>query len=106
VHTVSDTVIAGTPGPAGNVRVTRANGSVGVSWSPASSSGPAVDLYGLFAFDANGYTGIYGTACATCTTGTVAGLTNGRTYRIVVYAHNSYGFGAPTVSSPVVPAAG
>jgi uncharacterized protein YkwD len=103
--TVSDTVVAGTPGPVANLVVSRANGSVAVSWAPASSSPAPVDSYGLFAFDANGYTGLYGTACATCTSGTVAGLTNGRAYTIVVYAHDTLGWGSPTTSSPVVPAA-
>ena len=102
---VTDSVIAGTPGPVGKVAVTRGNGSIGVSWTPASSSATAIDYYAYFVYDANGYTGIYRTACATCTTGSVTGLTNGRTYTVLIYAHNSIGFGSHTVSAPVVPAA-
>jgi hypothetical protein len=101
---ISDRVTAGTPGPAGNVTVTRGVDSANVSWTPAASAGNPVDSYGLFAFDANGYTGIYGTACATCTTGTVAGLVTGHQYTIAVFPHNAYGWGVPTMSAPVVPA--
>jgi uncharacterized protein YkwD len=102
-HTISEKAVAGTPGPPGNVAVSRANGSAGVSWAPAANSGSAVDSYGLFAFDANGYTGIHGTACGTCTTGTVPGLANGRSYTIAVFAHNAFGWGTPVMSAPVVP---
>jgi uncharacterized protein YkwD len=104
--TISDYVVAGTPGAPGNVVATRANAAVNVSWSAAANSGAAVDLYGLFAYDANGYTGIYSTACATCTTGSVPGLANGHAYTIVVYAHNALGWGASTASGQVVPSAG
>lgn len=102
---ISGFVVAGTPGPPGRVAVTRGNGSVGVSWSAAATPGPAVDAYGLFAFDANGYTGIYSVACATCTAGTVPGLVNGRSYTIAVFPHNVHGWGVPVMSTPVVPSA-
>ncbi len=104
--TIAEWVVAGTPSAPARVTVTRGNGAVNVSWTPASNSGSAIDLYGLFVFDANGYTGQYATACGSCTSGTVTGLVNGRTYWIGVYAHNAFGFGPPTLSSPVVPAAG
>ncbi len=102
---VNDWVVAGAPGPPGHVAVTRGDGSVGVSWTPAANSGSAIDLYGMFAFDANGYTGLYATACAACSRGAVTGLTNGRSYTIVVYAHNAHGWGAPVVSGPATPTA-
>ena len=60
-------------------------------------------MYGLFAFDANGYTGVYATACATCASGALAGLVNGKTYTVAVYAHNARGWGAPTLSGTVTP---
>jgi hypothetical protein len=104
--TGSDTVVAGTPGPPANVAVARSNASVNVSWAAASASGAAIDMYGIFAFDAGGYTGLYATACATCTTGTLPGLVNGHTYTIAVYAHNAVGWGSLSMSGPVVPAAG
>jgi uncharacterized protein YkwD len=103
--TLSNWLVAGTPGPAAKVAVTRGNGSVGVSWAAAANSGSAIDMYGLFAFDANGYTGLYATACPTCTTGTVRGLTSGKPYTIWVYAHNAVGWGTPTPSSQVIPTA-
>ena len=103
--TLSDWVVAGTPAPPARVTVGRGNGSANLSWTPASNSGSAIDLYGMFVFDSNGYTGQYATVCGTCTSGTITGLVNGRTYWIAVYAHNALGFGVPTVSSPVVPAA-
>jgi hypothetical protein len=95
--------VAGTPGPVGNVTVAPASGSARASWSPAANSGSAIDLYGAFAFDASGYTGLYATACATCTTATVAGLTAGKPYTIVVIAHNAQGWGASVTSAPVTP---
>lgn len=97
----SDKIVAGTPGPPGNVTVARGNGSVNVTWTPASNSGSTIDSYGLFAFDANGYTGIYATACGTCTSGTVAGLANGHQYTIAVFPHNAFGWGEHTMSATV-----
>lgn len=103
--TVSDWVIVGTPGPPPTVTAAKAAaaGAAQVSWSPAPASGAAVDLYGVFAFDAGGYTGQYVTACASCTSATLAGLVAGRTYTLAVYAHNARGWGAPTLSGPVTP---
>jgi len=102
--TLSQWVVAGTPGTPGNVKATRGNGSATATWTLATTTGAAaIDMYGVFAFDANGYTGLYSTTCATCTTGTVAGLTNGRTYTIAVFAHNAVGWGNPVLSTQVVP---
>ena len=100
-HAFTAKVVAGTPGPPGSVGATRGNGSANVTWTPAANSGSAVDTYGLFAFDANGYTGIYGTACGTCTSGTVPGLVNGHQYVIAVFAHNAVGWGVHTLSAGV-----
>ncbi len=99
-------VVAGTPGPPGHVAVARGNGSVNVTWTSAANSGNSVDTYGMFAFDASGYTGIYSTTCGTCTSGTIPGLVNGHQYTIAVFAHNAFGWGVHTMSAPVVPAAG
>jgi hypothetical protein len=103
-NAISDRVVAGAPGAPGNGAVARGIDSVNVSWTPAASSGNAVDAYGLFAFDANGYTGISAIACATCTSGTVPGLVTGHQYTIAVFAHNAYGWGVYAMSAPVVPA--
>lgn len=104
LHTITEKVVAGTPGAPGSVSAARGSGSVNVTWTPASSSGTTIDMYGIFAFDANGYTGIATTACATCTSGTLAGLVSGRTYTIAVFAHNAWGWGVHTMSTAVVPA--
>ena len=100
----SDKVVAGTPGPPGHAAATRGNASANVTWTPAANSGTAIDAYGMFAFDANGYTGIYALACSTCTSGTLPGLVNGHQYTIAVFAHNAFGWGTHTMSAPVVPA--
>jgi hypothetical protein len=103
--TVSESVVAGTPGSPTNVNATRGNGMAGVTWGLAGSSGPAIDLYAVFVYDATGYAGIYATACSTCTSATVTGLTNGRTYTVWVYAHNAVGWGTPVASNTFTPAA-
>lgn len=102
--TFSGWLVAGTPAPPKNLTITKGNGSIGASWSPAANSGTPIDVYGLFAYDADGYTGLNGTACGTCTTGTVAGLTSGKMYTIVIYAYNAFGWSTPVSSAPVVPA--
>jgi uncharacterized protein YkwD len=96
----SDKVVAGTPGPPGTVTVARGSGSANVTWTPAANSGYPIDMYGMFVFDANGYTGIAATACGTCTSGTVSGLPSG-SYTIAVFAHNAFGWGVHTMSAPV-----
>jgi uncharacterized protein YkwD len=103
LHAISEKVVAGTPTAPGNVWVSPANDAVNVSWTLAANSGSAIDMYGVFAFDANGFTGIGTTACGTCTSATLAGLTGGRTYTIAVFAHNAWGWGMYTMSSAVVP---
>jgi uncharacterized protein YkwD len=103
--TVSGWIVAGTPAPPATVSATRANSAAQLSWAAATNSGAAIDMYGLFAFDANGYTGVYATACATCTSGTLPGLINGKAYTVAVYAHNARGWGAPTLSGTVTPGA-
>jgi uncharacterized protein YkwD len=97
----SDKVVAGTPGPPGHAAATRGSASAHVTWTPASNSGTAIDAYGMFAFDANGYTGIYALACSTCTSGTLPGLVNGHQYTIAVFAHNAFGWGTHTMSAPI-----
>jgi hypothetical protein len=94
-------VMVGTPAQPANVVATRGNGQVTVTWSAAAAS--AIDGYALLAFDANGYAYLYSYPCATCTSGTVTGLTNGKPYTIMVYAHNTYGWSSPTATSQFVP---
>ena len=72
------------------------------SWKVPTNPGTAIDGHAMFIFDANGYTGKYAWVCATCTTATVGGLTNGGSYLAVVYAHNPNGWGTPTLAEWVV----
>jgi uncharacterized protein YkwD len=92
------------PSAPGNVGAAAGNGQATASWSPASSPlGAPVDAYAVLVFDANGYTGKYAFACATCTAASVTGLANGGWYVLGVYAHNSAGWGEPGFSGWVVP---
>ena len=86
------------------VFATGGDASVAVSWRPAAS-GPAVDTYAVFVWDANGYTTRFATACASCRNATVTGLTNGRTYYVTVHGHNAAGWGAGAYSAWVTVAA-
>ena len=74
-----------------------------VSWAPSSAAGAPLAGYGLFAYEGDRYTGRSLWVCATCTTGQITGLTNGRQYTVLVYGYNAYGWGAPTASNPVTP---
>ena len=96
-------VAVGTPGLPGNVVAISASGSVNATWTPAPDSGSAIVGYGVFVYDAAGYTGQSLWACATCTSGRISGLTNGRQYTVRVYGYNAYGWGVPAISNPVTP---
>jgi len=100
--TSAEGVTVGTPTAPVNITAVKGNGQVTVSWSP-STGASAIDGYGLLAFDANGYAYLYSYPCATCTSGTVTGMTNGKTYTVMVYAHNSYGTSPGTPTSQFVP---
>jgi hypothetical protein len=63
LHAITEKVVAGTPGAPGSVTAARGTGSLDVTWAPAPSSGTAIDMYGVFAFDATGYADIAATAC-------------------------------------------
>jgi hypothetical protein len=95
-------VTVGAPTAPTNVAAIKGYGQVTVTWSP-STGASAIDGYALLAFDANGYAYLYSYPCATCTSGTVTGLTNGKPYTIMVYAHNTYGWSSPTATSQFVP---
>ncbi len=101
---VTGWVIAGPPQAPANVTAVQGNGQVTVSWSPAPVA-TMIDTYALLLYDSNGYTSIASFPCGTCTTGTLTGLTNGRTYTVAVYAHNTVGWGLPTNTTTFVPTA-
>ena len=95
--------VAAVPGKPTEVRAVPGNGSIIASWKAPTNPGTAIDGYGMFVFDeAGAYTEKYAWACATCTTATVPGLVNGRTYYAAVYAHNPNGWGTLATSAMVV----
>jgi uncharacterized protein YkwD len=96
-------VVVGTVGPPANVVAVKGTGSVNVSWTAPSAGGAPLAGYGVFVYEGDRYTGISLWACATCTTGHLTGLINGRQYTVLVYGYNAYGWGSPTASNPVIP---
>jgi len=91
------------PGPPTEVVATGHDTTIGVSWG-APASGPAVDSYVAFAWDAAGAYAGHAYACATCRSATITGLVNGRRYDITVYAHAAGGWGGAGSSSALVAA--
>lgn len=81
-----------------------ANGIIEAAWAgvPDPPGGP-VQGYGVFVFDANGYTGRYTLACATCRNAAIAGLRNGTYYLAAIAAYNSAGWGTPAYTGWIVP---
>ena len=101
---LSQWIAIGAPSAPQNLRTTAGNGQVASTWStPASDAGSPIDTYMVVAYDANGYTGRYATCAAACTGAVVTGLTNGRSYTMVAYAHNAVGWGAAAISAPTTP---
>jgi len=99
----SGSVVVGTAAMPSSVTATKGNGAVGVSWDASAPGGAPLAGYGLFVYDAAGYTGQSLWVCGTCQAGTITGLTNGHQYTVYVYAYNTYGWGVPGVSNPVTP---
>ena len=60
-----------------NIVATGGDGQMTVTWAPAAT-GATPAGYGVFIFDAAGYTGKWGWACASCTSAVVTGLVNGK----------------------------
>ncbi|MGH9132022.1 MAG: fibronectin type III domain-containing protein [Acidimicrobiales bacterium] len=100
-----------TPGQPGAPSAKSANSSAPVTWTaPANNGGSAITGYTIDAYDnATGALTTTATACATCTTATVTGLSNGTNYDVVIYANNaqgaSYGAHANAVTPLGVPSA-
>jgi Fibronectin type III domain len=90
----------GAPPPPASIHVTTGNATAEISWTaPTSDGGAAIDSYTV---------GIRNSAKILCTSSSItpcdaSGLRNGKSYRFVVSAHNSYGSGAPKISRPNVP---
>jgi uncharacterized protein YkwD len=95
---VSTWLVPGTPLAPPWATVAPGPGRAGASWGAANGNGSAVDGYAVLAYDNTGFTGKYVIVCGTCTTGTVTGLTAGKSYFLGVFAHNARGWGAPAVT--------
>lgn len=91
----------GTPGIPGNVVASKATNAVNVSWTAATTGGAAIVGYGAYAYDSTGYTGKSAWVCGTCLNATVAELTAGKQYTVLVYAYNDFGWGLPAYSNAV-----
>lgn len=102
--TFSGWALVGAPSAPAGVSGSATGGGAGVSWSAAAGNGAPVQAYAALAYDAGGFVGLYGTACGTCTSASVAGLTSGRSYYLLVLAYNVYGWGTPTASNWLVAA--
>ena len=98
----SPSVVAGAPGAPGNVTATKsATGEISLSWTAASDSGSALSGYGLWVYDAAGYTGTSLWVCATCTTTKIPGMASGKAYTVVVYGYNVHGWGVAGYANSV-----
>ena len=81
------------------------NAAARVDWSHPSTGAAAVDHYIVQAYDTDtGYLGAVTITCPCPTTAPVGVLANGDRYILAVFAHNEAGYGAPSISSSVVPA--
>ena len=91
--------VAAVPTAPADIRLSSLPGQLTAIWkAPANAAAAAIDSYVVLVYDANGFTGKFVTACATCTSGTVTGLTTGAWYYVGVFAHNPLGWGAPGLS--------
>jgi RHS repeat-associated protein len=91
------------PGAPSNVSASPGNGEATVSWGAASTNGgSAISSYKIQTYQNGTYTGQTTTACGTCTSATVSGLTNGLAYSFNVYATDADGLSGPAVMSNTV----
>ncbi len=87
-------LIVGTPT---KVVATGGDARMTISWTAAPGGLPAG--YGVFVYDANGYTGKGSWVCGACTSATVTGLITGKEYYAAVAAHNGRDWGASAISN-------
>lgn len=90
-----------TPGAPTNLKAKAGDHSITVTWSAANAHGAYVQHYNVYTVP--GYTGP--TVSGDKRSATIAGLTNGTSYRVYVYADNSEGNGPSGESNAVTPAA-
>ena len=90
----------GAPAPPASTHVTTGDGTASITWTaPPSDGGATVDNYSV---------SIKKTSQVICASATIVpcqatGLKNGKRYRFVVTARNSYGTSSPAISSTAVP---
>lgn len=96
-----------TPNAPASVIASPGDASATVAWSaPTANGGSAITSSWVLAYTTTpslAYANKYVQVCATCTSGTVTGLTNGVSYQFIAFATNSVGNGAYTWSNAVVP---
>ena len=94
------------PGPPTAVTAVAGNSSATLHWTAPVPYNPApIDTYAVNVYNADGtYAGIQVAACGTCTSAVVSGLTNGRGYYFLVYAHNAGGWSTYAIAGFVTPA--
>lgn len=91
------------PGGVTSVGASPANGRITVTWRPAAANGANVDVYGVWAYSAAGYSGRSAAVCGSCTSAVVDGLSDGTPYVLIVMAHNAIGWGGAGYSPQVTP---
>lgn len=97
------------PNAPANVTATAGNGSVSVSWSPATTipDSPAVTGYRVTAVSSSGLqTSVNAPVCTTACSATVPNLVNGDSYQVEVRAVSAAGDGTAGVAGPVSPVGG
>lgn len=96
-----------TPNAPASVIASPGDTSATIAWSaPTDNGGAAITSSWVLAYTTSpslAYANKYVQVCATCTSGTVTGLTNGVSYQFLALATNSVGNGAYTWSNAVVP---
>lgn len=96
-----------TPSAPASVIASPGNGSATIAWTaPTDNGGAAITFQYAFAYTTSpsvAYANKYVQVCASCTSGTITGLTNGVSYQFIAFASNSAGNGAYTWSNVVVP---
>lgn len=94
------------PGAPTNVIAAPANQGATLAWGPpASDGGTALAGYLVKVYKTTPTLTYVSetTTCATCTSTTLTGLTNGQPYQFEVSARNSLGYGSPATSNVVTP---
>ncbi|MGH9121106.1 MAG: fibronectin type III domain-containing protein, partial [Acidimicrobiales bacterium] len=99
VHTASGPTVPSTPGTA---QVSQSPVDASMTWTaPSSNGGAAIDSYLVATYVYTNSTWTYQSSvmsCGSCTRAEVTGLVPDISYAWAVYAHNSVGYSAPSVT--------